>query len=94
MKAKGLVMMGMLAHSGVVQVPSVPRLDDSVEYLTIDSDLRVTGENSAEGSFETNGLFADRWSAPRLIRSKQVKIQVALIMLFIIGCIILAFPVR
>jgi hypothetical protein len=63
MKAKGLIMMGILAHSGVIQVPPVPRFGESVEQLTIDSDLRVTGENSAEGSFETNGLFNDNGSA-------------------------------
>lgn len=63
MKAKGIIMMGMLAHSGVIQVPPVPRFGETVELLTIDSDLRVTGQNSAEGSFETNGLFTDHGSA-------------------------------
>ncbi len=63
MKPKGIIMMGMLAYSGVIQVPPVPRFGETGELLTIDSDLRVTGQNYTEGSFEANGLFTDHGSA-------------------------------
>lgn len=47
-----------------------------------------------EDTTVSNGDQPVEWLATKSIRSKQVIIQVTMIGLFIIGCIILAFPVR
>jgi hypothetical protein len=59
MKGKGFIMMGMLAHAGVIPGVPVPMFGKPFELLTIETDLRLTGENSAVGKYKTSGLFTD-----------------------------------
>lgn len=63
MKGKGFIMMGMLAHAGVIQASPMPMFEKPSELLSIETDLQVTGDNSAAGSFKTSGLFTDSGNA-------------------------------
>jgi hypothetical protein len=76
-----------------INIISVPNLGRSMTFPCENPDKQFD-RGIIEDTTVSTGDQSGEWLAPKSIRSKQVKIQVAMIVLFIIGCIILAFPVR
>jgi hypothetical protein len=76
-----------------IRIISVPNLGRSISFPCEHPDKQFD-RGIIEDTTASTGDQSCEWLAPKSIRSKQVKIQVAMIVLFIIGCIILAFPVR
>ena len=62
MKARTSRTMALALACILLALPA-PVLATSPEPLTIEAELWMTGENSAAGTFETSGLFADSGAA-------------------------------
>ena len=62
MKARASMTIALVLACILLALPA-PVLATSPEPLTIEAELWMTGENSAAGTFETSGLFADSVAA-------------------------------
>ncbi len=74
----------------IISIRNTGRSKDSPHKYTVEQFDGSIIENKTVGYKDQ--LY--KWPAADTIRRTQIIVQVAMIVIFIIGCIILAFPVR
>jgi hypothetical protein len=94
MKGRGFIMMGMLAHAGVINGVPLPSFGKPTELLTIEADLHLTGDNSAVGSFEASGLFCDKGNASDEFYISKERLDGVKTLVGILGTVTIKFANR